>query len=90
MPGAAVFEAPGRVIVEYALDRSKDMVLVLPAAPGDSPAIAVFRTSRVEATPPEKSARTRPMGILGLSEALELEEDGPPTKRNWWQRLWSD
>jgi hypothetical protein len=86
MPGSAVFEAPAREPVEYALDKGTEVVVVLPMDSEGRPAVAVFRPGRKQATPPEKPLRTRPSGILGLSEALELEE-GPPEKTNWWRRL---
>jgi hypothetical protein len=89
MPGAAVFEAPGRDPVEYALDGSNSVIVMFPAAPGNHIAIAVFHSKPPE-TPPEleKAVRTRPTGILGLSEVLDMEEEDPPAKTKWWQRLW--
>jgi hypothetical protein len=90
MPHAAVFEAPGRRIVEYALDRSKGAVLVLPAPPGNSAVIAVFHPEPAPATQPDQGSRTRPGGILGLSEEFVSDEEGPPPKKNWWRRFWSD
>jgi hypothetical protein len=75
--------------VEYALDRLTSLVVVLPASSGNHPAIAVFQPG-AQAGPPQKTSRTRPGGILGLSEELDLEEESPPERKNWWRRLWSD
>jgi hypothetical protein len=89
LPRAAVFEAPGRAVVEYALASSKGVVVVLPAEE-NRPSIAIFRPDGVQTTPrPEKTSRTRPRGILGLSEGFDEEEEEVPPEKSWWRRLWS-
>jgi hypothetical protein len=88
MPGAAVFEAPGRDPLEYALDSSNSVIVMFPAASGNHIAIAVFHPKPEQTAPPEKAARTRPTGILGLSEVLDMEAEDTPAKTKWWQRLW--
>ena len=46
MPGSAVFEAPARQPVEYALDNGKEVIVVLPSVEGAHATIAVFRAGR--------------------------------------------
>jgi hypothetical protein len=90
-PQAAVFEAPGRAAVEYALDTPKTLVALLPSAPGEPPVLAVFRPSRPQAAPPARAVPVRATGFLGLNDAPVLDEDEGGAeqvaqKRRWWRR----
>jgi hypothetical protein len=96
LPREAVFEAPGRTAIEYALTAPRTVVTVLGPPIGDETTIAVFRPKRHpvaarpqvsgpvgEANPPRHSMPVRASGFLGLSDqvtAPEEEEDAP-----WWQ-----
>lgn len=87
LPRAAVFEAPGRAALEYALDTPKSLVALLPRQPGDQPVITVFRPQRRQLVPPATTFAVRATGFLGLNDALVLEEEEEvPNKRRWWQR----
>lgn len=88
LPHAAVFEAPGRAVLEYALDNPRSMVTVLPAAPGNCSTIAVFRPHRTLAAPAVKASPVRATGILGLNDESVLEEE-VDEKRRWWQ-FWKE
>jgi hypothetical protein len=94
IPQAAVFEAPGRAAVEYALDTPKTLVTLLPPAPGEMPLIAIFRPNRPQPAPQAKTVPVRATGFLGLNDAPVLDEDEGETervrqKRRWWRR-WSE
>ena len=84
LPQAAVFEAPGRAALEYALDNPRSVVTVLPPAPGNRSAIAVFRPGRTQTSQPAKASPVRATGFLGLNDASVLEEEAPE-KKKWWQ-----
>jgi hypothetical protein len=86
LPQAAVFEAPGRAALEYALANPKSLVTVLPLAVKNASAVAVFRQNRTQATVPPASA-VRATGFLGLSDESVLAEE-IPAKKKWWQRVW--
>jgi len=89
MPHADVFDAPGRALVEYALDNSSSLVTLLSPAPGENPVIAVFRPSRPQPAPPVKTPPVQATGFLGLNDAPvweEEEEQEVQEKRKWWQR----
>jgi len=91
LPQAAVFEAPGRAAVEYALDTPKTLVALLPPAPGEIPLIAVFRPNRPQPAPQARTVPVRATGFLGLNDAPVLDEDEGeaervPEKRRWWRR----
>lgn len=87
LPQAAVFEAPGRAALEYALDTPKSLVTLLRLQPGEQPIIAVFRPQRPQPVVPAKPLTLRATGFLGLNDAPVLEEEEEvPEKRRWWQR----
>jgi len=87
LPQAAVFEAPGRAALEYALDTPKSLVTLLTRQPGEQPIIAVFRPQRSQPVVPAKPLPVRATGFLGLNDAPVLdEEEEVPGKRRWWQR----
>jgi hypothetical protein len=88
LPEQAVFEAPGRTALEYALKAARAVVAV-PA--GDEATIAVFRRRRHNAVaqprvsaPVGVSTVVRATGFLGLSDHAAEEEEAAAKKR-WWQ-----
>ena len=85
LPHSAVFEAPGRAALEYALDTPKSLVTLVSRQPGEQSIIAVFRPHRTQVVPPAKTLQVRATGFLGLNDAPVLEEEAP-AKRRWWQR----
>jgi hypothetical protein len=87
LPQEAVFEAPGRAALEYALANPKSLVTVLPLAAENASAIAVFRPERRRAAVPRISSVVRATGFLGLTDEMVLAEE-IPAKKKWWQRLW--
>jgi hypothetical protein len=87
LPQEAVFEAPGRAALEYALANPKSLVTVWPLAVKNASAIAVFRPRRPQSTAPPASSAIRATGFLGLSDEPVLTEEVPAEKK-WWQRLW--
>jgi hypothetical protein len=88
LPQEAVFEAPGRAALEYALANPKTLVTVLPLAVKSASAIVVFRPDRAQTgVPPPTSFAVRATGFLGLSDEPVLMEE-IPAKTKWWQRLW--
>jgi hypothetical protein len=89
LPQEAVFEAPGRAALEYALANPKTVVTVLPLALNNASAIAVFRPVRPPMTEQAKSSAVRATGFLGLNDEPVLTEE-MPAKRKWWQKLWKE
>jgi hypothetical protein len=89
LPQEAVYEAPGRAALEYALANPKSLVTVLPLAVKNASAIAIFRPRRPEITAPMASSAVRATGFLGLSdEPMLTETEEVAAKMKWWQRLW--
>jgi hypothetical protein len=87
LPHAAIFEAPGRAALEYALDTPKSLVTLVSRQPGEQCIIAIFRPHRTQMVPPTKTPQVRATGFLGLNDAPVLEEEEEvPEKRRWWQR----
>jgi hypothetical protein len=91
LPEQAVFEAPGRTALEYALTASRTVVAVLDPPAGDEATIAVFRRRRHNAVaqprvsaPVGVSTVVRATGFLGLSDHAAEEEEAAAKKR-WWQ-----
>ena len=84
LPQEAVFEAPGRAALEYALANPKSLVTVLPLAVKNASVIAVFRPQRTPTPPPVKAFPVRATGFLGLSDEFAPEKE-VPEKRRWWQ-----
>lgn len=89
LPQEAVFEAPGRAALEYALANPKTVVTVLPLALNNASAIAVFRPGRPPMTEQAKSSAVRATGFLGLNDESLFEEEEVPWKKKWWSRLWT-
>lgn len=87
VPQVAVFEAPGRAALEYALENPRSLVTVLPPAIGDRSTIAVFRPGRRQATPLTNAASVRAAGILGLNDEWVPEEEEQIPAKKWW-RFW--
>ncbi|HEY6273323.1 MAG TPA: hypothetical protein VIX19_15190 [Terriglobales bacterium] len=97
LPREAVFEAPGRTAIEYALTAPRTVVTVLGPPIGDETAIAVFRPRRHsgaapqasgpgEAQPRRDSMPVRASGFLGLSDQVTApEEEENAGKKPWWQ-----
>jgi hypothetical protein len=89
VPQEAVYEAPGRAVLEYALANPKSLVTVLPLAVKNASVIAIFRRDTTQTTVPATSSAFRATGFLGLSDEAVLAEE-IPAKEKWWQRLWRD
>jgi hypothetical protein len=99
MPQPAVFEAPGRTALEYALSTPRTVVAVLDAPGSDQATIAVFRAGGRYAAPkpkasepsaesPDAALSVRASGFLGLSDRLVASgEEESAEKKRWWQ-LW--
>jgi hypothetical protein len=90
LPKASVFEAPGRAVVEYALDSHnshRSVVAVLPPVFGSGSAVAVFRPDRTPTSQPSpaKPSHIRAGGILGLNDESVLEEEEVAERSKWWQ-----
>lgn len=87
LPGASIFEAPGRSALEYALNSSGPVVAVLPLNVGQVCALTVFRPRPAQARR-ESPRALRASGFLGLNDEVFFEDEESAPK-NWWQRLWS-
>ena len=101
LPQQAVFEAPGRTALEYALTAPRTVVALLETQVGNETTIAVFRPGphyaatrpRATSTIPARSlspsvapAPFRAGGFLGLSDHIVMdEEEAVAEKKRWWQ-----
>jgi hypothetical protein len=96
LPQDSVFEAPGRSALEYALNATRPVVVLLEPGGGEETTIAVFR-----ATPSGEAAHSyveeaasavhdekpvRASGFLGLSDDfIGADEEENAEKTRWWQ-----
>src|SRR5262249_53999415 len=103
LPKDAVFEAPGRAALEYALNTSRPVVAVLEPEVGDGLTLAVFRATLCEpalqpaeaaeqetAEPVEPSAPVRESSQLRASGFLGLSDDyvGVEEEENTDKKRW--
>jgi hypothetical protein len=95
LPQDSVFEAPGRSALEYALNATHPVVVLLEPS-GEETTIAVFRATRSEeAVHPSVEEATSPVpeekpvrasGFLGLSDDfIGADEEENAEKTRWWQ-----
>ena len=97
LPHQAVFEAPGRSALEYALTAPRTVVAVMGSPIQEETTIAIFRPvgrSQAAMAPRDDSPAasstdvpvTRASGFLGLSDyVVEAEEDRVATQKPWWK-----
>jgi hypothetical protein len=96
LPQDPVFEAPGRSALEYALNTTRPVVVLLEPGRGDETTMAVFRATRseeavhsyVEEAAPavHEEKPVRASGFLGLSDDfIGAEEEENAEKTRWWQ-----
>jgi hypothetical protein len=90
VPLAAVFEAPGRSALEYALSSSGSVVAVLDVRIENRHAVALFRRVPAQNANPLKPRQIRASGFLGLGDEAVFEEEENPKPKSWWRRLWED
>ena len=96
LPQDSVFEAPGRSALEYALNATRPVVVLLEQGGGEETTIAVFRATRGEeavhsyveeqASAVHEEKPVRASGFLGLSDDfIGAEEEENEEKTRWWQ-----
>jgi hypothetical protein len=104
LPQDSVFEAPGRSALEYALNSTRPVVVLLEAAGGDETTVALFRptalfraTRSEEAVPSyvEEPASTvhdekpvRATGFLGLSDDFIGADEEEDGDKRRWWQFW--